>query len=444
MSAIAGMAGTNKIKEVEAMLAKMAHRGKLGCRVFSWDGATFGINWSSLQEGHIDAMRDKQMVADFKSSGHFAQAMLVNGRILLARDFLGLAPLYYGWTAANELCFASEVKALTLHTRSPIELRPGHRLEQGQSKPYHTLSQQPPLLEPADYFARELIKRVTMAIRESAVGRPLGAWLSGGLDSSALAALAMAEAGSLHTFSAGLRDAPDLQFARAVASHIRSDHHELTLDLEQLLSALPQVIYHLESFDALLVRSSIANFLVARMAADYVSEVFSGEGADELLAGYAYLKALAADELPRELLDISSRLHNTALQRVDRCAAAHGTDAHLPFLHPAVVDLALRMPVSFKIHQNVEKWILREAMKGRLPESVLTRTKAKFWEGAGISTMLQAYADAQISDADFNRERTLANGWTLLSKEELMYYRLFREQLGDLDTLQWMGRSKSE
>ncbi len=283
-----------------------------------------------------------------------------------------------------------------------------------------------------------------MAIRESAVGRPLGAWLSGGLDSSALAALAMAEAGSLHTFSAGLRDAPDLQFARAVASHIRSDHHELTLDLEQLLSALPQVIYHLESFDALLVRSSIANFLVARMAADYVSEVFSGEGADELLAGYAYLKALAADELPRELLDISSRLHNTALQRVDRCAAAHGTDAHLPFLHPAVVDLALRMPVSFKIHQNVEKWILREAMKGRLPESVLTRTKAKFWEGAGISTMLQAYADAQISDADFNRERTLANGWTLLSKEELMYYRLFREQLGDMDTLQWMGRSKSE
>ena len=243
-----------------------------------------------------------------------------------------------------------------------------------------------------------------------------------------LAALARPHVRKLHTFAAGVAGAPDLDYAREVAAFIDAEHHEAIVTFDQMLAVLPTVIYHLESFDALLVRSSITNYLVAGLASDYVARVFSGEGGDELFAGYDYLKALQPAQLPEELLDITRRLHNTALQRVDRCAAAHGTQAHVCFLAPQVVDLALQIPVEYKLRKGVEKWILRQAMAELLPPSVLMRTKAKFWEGAGVGDLLARYADGVISDADFHRERMLPNGWVVNTKEELFYYRLFREQ----------------
>ena len=209
-----------------------------------------------------------------------------------------------------------------------------------------------------------------------------------------------------------------------------------------MLAVLPEVIYHLESFDALLVRSSITNYLVAQAASDYVPAVFSGEGGDELFAGYEYLKSLEPEALPDELIDITGRLHNTALQRVDRCAAAHGTLAHVAFLDPDVAAYALQIPIEYKLRDGIEKWILRRAMDGALPERVLSRTKAKFWAGAGVGDLLARYADAEITNADFRRERRLSNGWMLDSKEEMLYYRIFREWFGTMADLSWMGRSK--
>jgi asparagine synthase (glutamine-hydrolysing) len=142
------------------------------------------------------------------------------------------------------------------------------------------------------------------------------------------------------------------------------------------------------------------------------------------------------------LLDITGRLHNTALQRVDRCAAAHGLVPHVCFLDPEVVDFAMRIPVEMKIRQGVEKWILRRAADGLLPASVLARTKAKFWEGTGLSDLLACYANDRVSDGDFNRERILPNGWSLASKEELFYYRIFHEHFDGAGDLAWMGRTK--
>jgi asparagine synthase (glutamine-hydrolysing) len=209
-----------------------------------------------------------------------------------------------------------------------------------------------------------------------------------------------------------------------------------------MLAVLPEVIYHLESFDTLWVRSSIMNYLVAKLASGYVPAVFSGEGGDELFAGYAYLKTLPTEKLADELLDITSRLHNTALQRVDRCSAAHGTVAHVVFLDPDVVSFALEIPVGYKLHEGVEKWILRRALEGLLPEPVLNRPKAKFWEGAGVMEILAEYAEKHISTKDFKLERKISDRTILNSKEELMYYRIFREHFGKFEDLSWMGRTK--
>jgi asparagine synthase (glutamine-hydrolysing) len=181
---------------------------------------------------------------------------------------------------------------------------------------------------------------------------------------------------------------------------------------------------------------------VAREAGRYVPAAFSGEGGDELFAGYEYLKALPVEQLSGELLDITGRLHNTALQRVDRSAAAGGIAPYVAFLDPDVVLYALRIPAQFKIRNGVEKWILRQAMADALPEEVLNRPKAKFWQGAGVQDLLDAYANDHISDREFTLERRLPNGWELNTKEELLYYRTFRDIFGPLEELEWMGRTK--
>lgn len=127
---------------------------------------------------------------------------------------------------------------------------------------------------------------------------------------------------------------------------------------------------------------------------------------------------------------------------MDRCASAHGTVAHVVFLNPEVLDYAWRIPIQYKLHNGVEKWILRKAMAGALPESVLNRPKAKFWQGAGVGDVLAVYAEQKISDADFAQERNLPNHWKLNTKEELLYYRIFCEHFGVFDDLKWMGRTK--
>ncbi len=430
------------------MLEKVAHRGPAGRCILALDsGPTLAVAWTGAQAGAPTVLTNEHAAQDGAGRGHLAEAQAESDGIVLKRDALGVAPLYYGFTDDGAFCFASEVKAMLEVTREVHELPPGSRLKGSTVEPYYQLAKQPPLTDSPDAIASELRRRLEASVSRRVPGDEAGAWLSGGLDSSTLAAVARPLVGRLHTVAAGVPAAPDLEHARIVAKHIGSEHHEVVVRLDDMLKALPDVIYHLESFDALLVRSSITNYLTAQRASDYVGVVLSGEGGDELFAGYEYLKGLPQDRLADELLDITNRLHNTALQRVDRCASAHGTVAQVGFLDPDVVDYALRIPVELKLYRNggqrgIEKWIVRRAIDGALPEAVLNRTKAKFWEGAGVGEQLAAYAEEHISSADFGRERTLPNGWTLDSKEELLYYRIFRDHFGELPNLDWMGRTK--
>jgi asparagine synthase (glutamine-hydrolysing) len=187
------------------------------------------------------------------------------------------------------------------------------------------------------------------------------------LDSSIIAAVARQYKDKLHTFSVGLEGSPDLMAARRVAEHIDSTHHEYIISPEEILEMLPEIIYTLESFDQDLVRSAIPTYFCSRMASNYVKVILTGEGADELFAGYTYYRDYQnQSSLHQELHRSVKSLHNINLQRVDRMTMAHGLEARVPFLSTEMISLAQTIPVEMKLRkmasgEKIEKWVLRKA-----------------------------------------------------------------------------------
>jgi asparagine synthase (glutamine-hydrolysing) len=441
MAGIAGIAQKDQSVLVNRMLDKIVHRGRAGRTVLTDKSCTLGVVWPSSQPDAGLSLDHLKIALDKVDNGHFASAS-ADG-FLLKRDLVGAAPLYYGRTADRSLCFASEVKALLEATSDINELPPGYILDGTQLHPYEWITYQPLLKSFPEQIAMDLCCLLEIAVKRQITGSEAGIWLSGGLDSSLLAALARLHVERLHTFSGGLPEAPDLRYARYIARQLQSKHHEVIVHLQDCLDILPALIYHLESFDAMLVRSSLVNYYIAKISSQYVPAVFSGDGADELFAGYKHLKRIPVGLLSPLLIEITKGLHNTALQRVDRCSSAHGLIVHNSYLDSDVLDYALRIPARFKIVDGVEKWILRQAASGKLPDVLRKRPKTKFWVGAGVGELLADYADEHISMDDFEREKNLPNGWALNSKEELMYYRIFREHFGECKDLSWMGRTKN-
>jgi asparagine synthase (glutamine-hydrolysing) len=440
------------------MLERLSHRGKTHIKAIDRHNVTMQASWPDIEARPVSFPVRTSAVWDgiavpkpapetlTRSTNSFALAAVSSDGLLLARDALGVRPLYYG-KIDGALAFASEVKALLAVTADVNEFPPGtwYTPQDGFRSFAKVRAGRLPY-DDVDRTAAALRGKIEDAITRRIVTDEMGAWLSGGVDSSVIAALAKPHVRVLHSFVSGVEGAPDLAYGNQMASFLGSKHHALVLTLDDLLAALPDVIYHLESFDALLVRSSVASYLTSKMVGEYVGGVLSGEGGDELFAGYDYIKQIPDEKIPEELIDIVMRLHNTALQRVDRCASAHGVVPFVPFADGEVVEYALSIPAKYKIYRRdgvvVEKWILRKAVEGMLPDSVLWRPKAKFWQGAGVQELLASHAASAISDRDFDREKLLPNGWRLNSKEELMYYRIFSEHFGQMNQLDWMGRTK--
>lgn len=439
MTALVGIAAPNRKADLQAMLQQLSYRGIIDY-IAPLQNATVGMVFTDPSR---PAAKDSDLLSAKAGPGHFARAQVETGGISLSRDSSGVCPLYYGRDEDGVLYFASEVKALLPFTQQVKELPPGSRYAGGVL--YSTLPSS--IIKPLDQtpaeIAAELLQLLQKAVEVRAKSVPsYGSLLSGGLDSTVITAIARQHTDKLHTYAAGLAGAPDLLYAQKAADFFGSVHHERQLTPKELIELLPKVIFHLESFDALLVRSSILNYAAAEMAAGNVSALFSGEGADELFAGYDYLKQLPYQYLTVELSDLVNRLHNTALQRVDRCIQAHGMIGLVPMLDPQVVEFSRRIPVELKLHQGIEKWILRQASQSLLPPEISHRPKAKFWQGGGVGDQLYQYANETITEAEFMAERRLPNGWMLNTREELMYYRMFKEHFGELDDLNWMGRTK--
>lgn len=372
-----------------------------------------------------------------------------NQSFLVARDTLGIKPLYYGKDKKGHYVFSSELKAIESYVTQAIEFPHGHYFtpEEGFVC-YREITQ------PDDTFDKEELDQVLQSIRynlNSAVRKRMmadvevGVLLSGGLDSSLIAALAHnynKRQTPLKSFCVGAEGSSDVLNARIVADAIGTDHYEYIYSEQELLEAVSDVIYHLESYEPSLVRSAIPNYFVSKLAAKHVKVILSGEGADELFAGYAYMKKFQNTELMnKEIIRILNTLHNVNLQRADRMSMAHSLELRVPFLDLDVVENALEIPSALKIHKKdrMEKWILRKAFDGTIPDEVLWRKKAEFSEGSGAIDILNSYAEKTITDEELSKINQ-ESPHPIRSKQEGLYYLFFKKHFPNESLLNTVGR----
>lgn len=242
---------------------------------------------------------------------------------------------------------------------------------------------------------------------------PVGVFLSGGLDSSLIAAIARRHVeGELHSFAVGLKGSLDVEYSRRVARELGTIHHVYEYDAAEAERVLPEAIRRLESCDPALVRSAVPTYLVSRLAREYVTVVLTGDGADEIFAGYDYLARVAQEAslagVQRELATLTQALHFTNLQRVDRMTMAWSLEARVPFLDKEVVRYAFSLPPEWKWHPTASKWILRKLAEAYLPKEVVWRPKAKFSQGTGTVAVLRRAVQKQgIAEDEWYRRLLL-------------------------------------
>lgn len=379
-----------------------------------------------------------------------------DGRIVLARDPLGIKPLYWAHHQ-DRIMIASELGAFPDSVRAMVEeFPPGHHWtpEEGlvayadlRTAPFGLADPAGPEFESRTAAHESIRHAVLTAVRDRMMADvPLGVFLSGGLDSSVIAAvLARESAEPVYSFAAGTPGSSDLVAARAVADRLGLIHHERIYTDDEVLAVLPEVVRVTESYEPSLIRSAVPNYLLAELAAEHVKVVLTGEGADELFAGYHHLRALDADALRTELLDGLETLHHLNLQRCDRVSMAHGLEARVPFLSADVVTVAERVPVEWKLlgadgqAQAQEKAILREAFQGWLPDEILWRRKEQFGDGSGTAEVMTRQAESFVADHDWSDVR-IAGLPPARSREELGYQRIFADHLAGIRADRVLGR----
>ena len=392
-------------------------------------------------------------------SGIFAFALYDadDGTFLLARDAIGVIPLYYGRDAEGHVLTASELKALEGHCTAYEPFPPGHYLygRDTTAQPcrwYHRAwmdGRTRPQQELSYGQAVEEVRQALMAAvrRQLMSDVPYGVLLSGGLDSSVISAVAKRyadrriESGGqteawwprLHSFAVGLEGAPDLAKARLVAEHIGTVHHEINYTLQEGLDAVRDVIYFTETYDVTTVRASTPMYLLARVIKSMgIKMVLSGEGADEIFGGYLYFhKAPTAREFHSETVRKLSRLHLYDCLRANKSLSAWGVEGRVPFLDKEFLDVAMTVDPSYKMcpGTQIEKRLVREAFTDLLPEAVAWRQKEQFSDGVGyswIDTLREVTAQA-VSDEEMARaaERFPIN--PPRNKEEYYYRSIFAE-----------------
>ncbi len=368
---------------------------------------------------------------------------------LIARDHMGVIPLYMGWDQNGTFYVASELKALE-GVCAKIELfPPGHYLDSksGELTKWY-------IRDWSDFDAVKDNETSIDELRdalEAAVHRqlmsdvPYGVLLSGGLDSSVTSAIAKkysekrVESGDtkeawwpqLHSFSVGLEGSPDLAAAQKVADHIGTIHHEIKFTIQEGLDAIKDVIYNLETYDITTIRASTPMYLMARVIKSMgVKMVLSGEGADEIFGGYLYFhKAPNAQEFHEETVRKLDKLHMYDCLRANKSLAAWGIEGRVPFLDKEFMDVAMRINPQDKMinGERMEKWVIRKAFESYLPESVAWRQKEQFSDGVGYSWIdtLKEVVETEVTDEQMSNAHFRFPIQTPQNKEEFYYRTIF-------------------
>ena len=361
--------------------------------------------------------------------GAYAVAIVDGAKLILARDRFGIKPLYHSGTSRNGT-YSSEMKSQLVVGPDFEPFPPGKVFSQDQgwrSIGASPVKQASDKEKPEETLRRLLLHSTDQCIENS---ESVNILLSGGIDSSVVAATASLTSVDINSVCVGTTDSEDIEMARRVAAHLGTNHMERVYELDDLLQAMDEAIYAVESFDYPLVRSSVPNYIATHLFLNRNRVTLVGEGGDEIFAGYSHLQGVKSDsKLRTERMRLLASGHSTGFQRVDRMNASACLDGRMPFMHAGIVDLGLRLGRKDLIGTgpNQHKLVLRKAFEKLLPKEVVWRPKQKFSEGAGSMNMLQKYAEETISDKEFEKERKTLPKGRIRTKEELMYFRRFQK-----------------
>ena len=370
-------------------------------------------------------------------------------QFLIARDHIGIIPLYMGWDKFGTFYVASELKALEGICNKIEIFPPGHYMSNKDRKPVKWYKRD--WMKFSSVSKNETNFEVLQDALEKAVHRqlmsdvPYGVLLSGGLDSSITSALAKKYSQNriesddkksawypqLHSFAVGLVGSPDLKAAKLVADHIGSVHHEVTFTIQEGLDAIKDVIYHLETYDVTTVRASTPMYLMARVIKSMgIKMVLSGEGADEIFGGYLYFhKAPNPKEFHKETVRKLEKLYQYDCLRANKSLAAWGIEGRVPFLDKEFMDVAMRINPKDKMitNERMEKWVLRKSFESYLPKSVAWRQKEQFSDGVGYDWIdkLKELVEIKVTAKMFDNAKFTFPFQTPMSKEEYYYRSIF-------------------
>lgn len=394
--------------------------------------------------------KGSSFIEDLNGIFGFALYDARDNSFLIARDHIGVIPLYYGRDKQGQFFVASELKSLEGFCVEIAQFPPGHYLSSKEGA------------EPKKWYTREWesyetvkdnatdLKKLRTALEEAVQRQlmsdvPYGVLLSGGLDSSVIAAITKKFASKrietggkdaawypqLHSFAVGLKGAPDLIAAKKAADHIGTIHHEVNFTLQEGLDAVRDVIYHLETYDVTTIRASTPMYLLSRVIKSMgIKMVLSGEGSDELFGGYLYFhKAPNAQEFHEETVRKLKKLYLYDCLRANKSLAAWGVEGRVPFLDKEFMDVAMTLNPADKMigDGRMEKWVVRKAFEDYLPESIVWRQKEQFSDGVGYSWIdtLKELAENNVSDVAFEVAARQFPINTPKNKEEFFYRSIF-------------------
>lgn len=380
--------------------------------------------------------------------GEFAFVMVIddgqNYSYIAARDRIGVRPLFFGSTGSG-LVFSSLLDGISGLSDKAEVFPPGHYMIDGELVPYYSFDYYPSndIISYGEITSR-LIKAVQSRLMSD---RPIGCLLSGGLDSSLIAAILVKVLGveNLRTFSIGMPGSTDLYYAKKVADHLGTNHTEVHFTPDEVMEVLPDVVKATESWDITTNRASVGQFLLARYIRKNtdIKVIINGDGADEVEMGYLYFYYHPSlQEAHEESVKLVKEIHRFDGLRVDRCLGYHGLEARIPFLDTNFLDYYMTLPIESRVpsENRMEKQLIRDAFNEMypdiLPHEVLYRKKEAFSDGVtskekSLYQYIQEKINVMVSDEEYDQDRHIYEFCTPVTKEAYYYRKLFDEYFGD-------------